>query len=1171
MTAMESSLINILKGSNSPLHTRDICTRLKRNAIRAPDHEVTKVLRGMLKEGKARFDAGRWLLVAEEPHTEPKPSIGIFPPQLSPLALELLGQKSFAEQVDQDQSHYPHRKDPAPNEKGVMPTYSGPWGRFRRLIAYYKDCVRGEEGAEAMANAHEILSRFLYLRRSGLWYPRLGLPWRLSLPLGDHLGKFISNIHAAGEGGVVVLGYPVHAVYVSREGEPDSAFLQPVFQYVLTPVFTKGALVLTNENPRPDINLNWLEYNIRQLDQRRGFLSACGFINRRSPHDEAANMGEEESLAGLDILSSTLSAFMPDRVRDPIRPDIIEDKPLSPPFETGIYNRAVLMLGKRTQYHKTLLNELTAIEKATDKELYSTALRHIFGENSKDTLVEKIEDVPHEAIVVDTDPLNAEQRMAVASLLKKDISVVTGPPGTGKSQVVCSTVANARLSGQTVLFASRNHKAIDAVVLRLNNENLGPLIIRANNRNNSADNVTFSDAIRALLAETYEPMAEGKLDMDLDEIRGLLAERGEKAQYANKIQLQHDRIGEIEQQQSYISKELPKEALYWVDAEPERFPYRIVNRIAKSIHSLNLSESNDSFISRTFQSLKMLSLIPWCIVARWAMRKCSGFPDIPVILGPNKLRGMVGDIHVLNKGADYARLRLKTIKLEARGRELPQLEPLTSTIEILTKRLAELSSEALSLHLNSRKGLPTDADREELSGLLAALKTVYAGLADGNLQDQARRLLDTKLPMLLDHFPCWAVTNLSVGSRIPLVSGMFDLAVIDEASQSDIPSAIPILFRARRAAVVGDPFQLTHITKLSSSRDAMLRKRAGLGRLEDNRFAHSEFSLYDLFTQTRGVSPVFLSETYRSVQSIAEYSNSTFYSGRLRVATEDSKLKHPSGVKPGIHWTAIEGEFLGGRGQGCCCPAEIEAIDKIVREILVDGSFRGTLGIVTPFRQQANRIRDAIFEGDIPWQLLDAAQVDVNTAHGFQGDERDVMLFSLCGGPDMPPTSMGFLRQKGNLFNVAVSRARAVLHVVGNRKWAMRSGIRHIENLAVTRQTQRTNRQKSPWHPHESPWEQKLYEALSARGLNPKPQHPVLGRRLDLALIRQEEPSLKLDIEVDGDRYHRNPDGTRKYDDVWRDIQLQGMGWKVMRFWVYQLREDLDGCVNKISKVWSKP
>jgi very-short-patch-repair endonuclease len=117
--------------------------------------------------------------------------------------------------------------------------------------------------------------------------------------------------------------------------------------------------------------------------------------------------------------------------------------------------------------------------------------------------------------------------------------------------------------------------------------------------------------------------------------------------------------------------------------------------------------------------------------------------------------------------------------------------------------------------------------------------------------------------------------------------------------------------------------------------------------------------------------------------------------------------------------------------------------------------------------------------------------------------------------------------------------------------------------LASTAYQQTEKLYRGPWHPHESPWEKKLFEALLDAGLSPRPQYPVSSRRLDMALIRQDEGSLKIDIEVDGD-CHRNSDGTRKIDDIWRDIQLQGLGWKVMRFWTYQLREDMTGCVQKI-------
>jgi very-short-patch-repair endonuclease len=133
----------------------------------------------------------------------------------------------------------------------------------------------------------------------------------------------------------------------------------------------------------------------------------------------------------------------------------------------------------------------------------------------------------------------------------------------------------------------------------------------------------------------------------------------------------------------------------------------------------------------------------------------------------------------------------------------------------------------------------------------------------------------------------------------------------------------------------------------------------------------------------------------------------------------------------------------------------------------------------------------------------------------------------------------------------------------------MRCGIPHIVNLALPRQQRTTQPNQTPWYPHESPWEEKLYKALTKAGLKPRPQLPVSGRRLDLALIEDGLGLSKIDIEVDGD-CHRNTDGTRKMDDLWRDIFLQGLGWKVMRFWTYQLREDMEGCVNKIVKEWSR-
>jgi very-short-patch-repair endonuclease len=326
--------------------------------------------------------------------------------------------------------------------------------------------------------------------------------------------------------------------------------------------------------------------------------------------------------------------------------------------------------------------------------------------------------------------------------------------------------------------------------------------------------------------------------------------------------------------------------------------------------------------------------------------------------------------------------------------------------------------------------------------------------------------------------------------------------------------------------------------------------------------------LYDIVAGTNDAEPILLAETYRSASDIAEYSNELFYGGRLRVGTKMEALSVPANLKLGIHWTDVQGDVVSAGQSGCYCQAEIDEIVRLLRITLLENSFKGTIGVVSPFRQQAMRINDALFGADtVFYHALVAANCHVDTAHGFQGDERDVMFFSLCANNAMPAGSLNFLRETASLFNVAVSRSKAVLHVIGDNRWALQCGIPHIRSLAAPK-SQRAfkNTIKGEWYPHESPYEKKLFDALQKRGLEPRPQFQTGSRRLDLALVDMER-KIYLDIEVDGD-CHRNLDGSRKTDDIWRDTQLQGMGWQVLRFWTYDLRNNIAECVDSIEHAW---
>lgn len=231
---------------------------------------------------------------------------------------------------------------------------------------------------------------------------------------------------------------------------------------------------------------------------------------------------------------------------------------------------------------------------------------------------------------------------------------------------------------------------------------------------------------------------------------------------------------------------------------------------------------------------------------------------------------------------------------------------------------------------------------------------------------------------------------------------------------------------------------------------------------------------------------------------------------------------------------------------------------------LAGNGFEGSVGVVTPFRQQANRILDALTEA-IDEKDRTRLRLQVSTAHGFQGDERDVILMSLCCGPGMPQGSLRFVSEGPNLFNVAITRARAVLHVFGDRSWALASEVRFVRELARRGGQPPAASAEPP--PYESPWEERFAVALRAADIAVIPQYPVANRRLDLAVLSPR----RLDIEVDGETYHRTASGARRDDDLWRDLQLQALGWQVLRFWVYELREDMTACVERVRSMAQCP
>lgn len=101
--------------------------------------------------------------------------------------------------------------------------------------------------------------------------------------------------------------------------------------------------------------------------------------------------------------------------------------------------------------------------------------------------------------MIEVLPMNSEQRQAVAAALSRPVTVITGPPGTGKSQVVTNLLVNAAWAGKRILFASKNNKAVAVVETRVNALGSRPILLRVGSRSYQ---VHLAEYVLALLSST---------------------------------------------------------------------------------------------------------------------------------------------------------------------------------------------------------------------------------------------------------------------------------------------------------------------------------------------------------------------------------------------------------------------------------------------------------------------------------------------------------------------------------------------------------------------------------------------------------------------------------------------------------------------------------------------
>lgn len=346
-----------------------------------------------------------------------------------------------------------------------------------------------------------------------------------------------------------------------------------------------------------------------------------------------------------------------------------------------------------------------------------------------------------------------------------------------------------------------------------------------------------------------------------------------------------------------------------------------------------------------------------------------------------------------------------------------------------------------------RARLETAAGLSEVSGEMARAVAAEAMVRGRSLMGQRLQALRRRSGFqksqrnLMAHLKAWAISTHSV-RQLELAPKLFDLVVIDEASQCSIPAVLPLLFRAERALIIGDPMQLGHIPGITAQQERQARVRAGLSaaQLEDHRLAYHVYASYHAAAQ-HGESALLLDEHYRCHPAIADIVNGYCYAGQLQVLTDvrsQVPASDPFGdadPAPVLGWVDVpHGESArGGSGQSWRNAAEAGRVRETVDELLLRLPKDATVGVVTPFRAQKEALARV-------W--ADDERVRVGTVHAFQGGQRDVMVLSPVATGNTPPRTTHWVASQVNLWNVAVTRAKSQLITVGSHTfWQEQAGL----------------------------------------------------------------------------------------------------------------------------------
>jgi hypothetical protein len=563
---------------------------------------------------------------------------------------------------------------------------------LRNLIAYWQDCIRSESALEQSFGIAE--SKFgLNARTRAHIFEGPKDPFIFAIGNSKHIiepGKMYDMIAKAKlKGQEIYFGYPL-LMYFDRVTKKNR--VAPLLVIRLDADLREHKLILTRAETSPALGNSAFE----KLGLKQEEIVS---LNSEVAELFDVHTGNSKLEAILYLLKKeTRLTFV-----EGISPDNLSANTTIHPYDgTVVYNKAVIYVSEASSYNLHLLNDLERLVQRDD--LHDSSLRYIDSPavhvNSHITPI-----LPF--------PFDEYQLRAIEHIMGSSHTVVTGPPGTGKSQFIANLIVNLFLQKKRVLFVSHTSEAVRVVNERINNS-FANLMMQTGKKEVRQD---LGRRLADMVAQYNGQLAGETTATSLEDISKNWKEIGSEANYVKRTDM-------------------------------------LLKRFKDRLH-MQLVLHRKSDLRSQLKAFMMNLLVS--MLAKMLVRRRSNYE---VLYHIEELKARHVDISRSYVKTEYLGLILKN---DLYGQLVAYIEA------VQNKKFTHASIE----------------DRSE--------KYIQAALGAMSI---------------------WSCTLKSLAANFPLSPGLFDYVIFDEASQIDLPSAAPALYRAKKAVVVGDENQLSHIVTL---------------------------------------------------------------------------------------------------------------------------------------------------------------------------------------------------------------------------------------------------------------------------------------------------------------------------------------------------------------------